>query len=100
MTDAINTPLPTDTRPEQAQRVADFLEKYPASTAKEIDAVCDTGCISKVISDMCSPNGLGYKIEKGWRTVDCAGGGHSRSVRTYTLISRPTKQQQELFVTQ
>ena len=31
------------TRPDQAARVADFLELHPYSTLKEIDAACDTG---------------------------------------------------------
>lgn len=78
-----------DSRPEQAARVADFLESHPGSTLKEIDAVCDTGCISKVLSDM--PD-LGYGISKGWRDVLCAAGTHSRQVRTYTLLSRPSAQ--------
>ena len=67
-----------DTRPEQAKRVADFLEKNPASTQKEIDAVCDTGCISKVLSDM--PE-LGYGLSRAWREVPCAGGRRERGGR-------------------
>jgi hypothetical protein len=88
----------TDRRPGQAERVADYLEKHPASTAKEIDAVCDTGCITKVLSDMAKPvavGGLGYGLAKGWRReVNTAGTG--RKVRTYTLLHRPT-QQPDLF---
>lgn len=81
------SPTPqADTRPEQAARVANHLELYPARTQKEIDAACDTGCISKVLSDM---PGLGYGIEKGWRDVTCANGKHTRQVRTYTLLYRP-----------
>jgi hypothetical protein len=56
---------------------------------KEIDAVCDTGCISKVLSDM---PGLGYGIGKGWRDVTCAAGSRRRQVRTYTLLYRPSTQ--------
>jgi len=65
-----------DTRPLQAARVADFLEKHPASTQKEIDAVCDTGCISKVLSDMerIDLYGMGYGLARDWREVPCAGG--------------------------
>ena len=60
-----------DTRPAQAERVADYLEQHPDSTAKEIDAAVDAGCMSKVLSDM--PR-MGY------------------GVRTYTLTHRPTTQ--------
>ena len=81
-----------DTRPLQAARVADFLEKHPARTQKEIDAVCDTGCISKVLSDMerIDLYGMGYGLVRGWREVPCAGG--TRKVRTYTLLHRPSAQ--------
>ena len=33
------------------ERVANFLQNHPDSTGKEIDAACDTGCITKVLSD-------------------------------------------------
>lgn len=82
-----------DNRPAQAVRVADYLDQSPASTLKEIDTVCDTGCISKVLSDM---PGLGYGIAKGWRDVLCASGSHTRQVRTYTLTHRP-RTQPDLF---
>lgn len=86
---ANNTPQQRDTRSGQAARVADYLEQYPGSTQKEIDAACDTGCISKVISDM---KGLGYGISKGQRDVTCAAGSLTRKVRSYTLTYRPTTQ--------
>jgi hypothetical protein len=76
-----------DTRPAQADRVADYLEQHPDSTAKEIDAACDAGCMSKVLSDM--PR-MGYGIRKGWRNVTCAGGSSTREVRTYALAYRPS----------
>lgn len=79
-----------DNRAAQAERVADYLMQHPASTAKEIDAACDTGCISKVLSDM--PRdlpGMGYGLRRGWREVLCAAGHHTRNVRTYTLTHRP-----------
>lgn len=80
-----------DTRPAQAARVADYLEKHPHSTAKEIDLICDVGSVTKVISDM---PGLGYGIGRAWRwhTVLCACGQRSRMVRTYALIYRPSSQ--------
>ena len=83
----------SDNRPAQAERTASFLEKHPASTAKEIDAACDTGCMSKVLSDM--PR-MGYGLGKGWRVVQCDQGNRSREVRTYTLLYRP-KNQPDLF---
>lgn len=86
---------PRDTRKEQAERVADYLEQHPDSTAKEIDAVCDTGCISKVLSAM--KKKLGYGVKPGWRPVPCVGGSLMRGVRTYTLLHRPTVTQCELF---
>ncbi|MDD5332113.1 MAG: hypothetical protein PHS32_00080 [Rhodoferax sp.] len=78
-----------DTRQGQAVRVADYLEQHPDSTAKEIDAACDTGCISKVLSDM---RRMGYGIHKDRRFVPCAGGDVTRHVRTYALTHRPDAQ--------
>ena len=92
-------PLPDD-RAAQAVRVADYLDAYPHSTQKEIDAVCDTGCISKVLSDMPRSEllGMGYGLAYGWRTVWCASGSRTRQVRTYALLSRP-RTQPDLFTT-
>ena len=88
-----------DTRAAQAVRVADFLERFPARTLKEIDAVCDTGCISKVLSDMPKPElqGMGYGLAYGWREVQCAAGVGTRRVRTYALLCRPQRKQPDLF---
>jgi hypothetical protein len=85
------THQPPDTRPAQAARVADYLELNPDSTAKEIDAACDTGSITKVLSDM---RGLGYGVGRNWRWRDvlCAGVQSSRKVRTYALTHRPDRQ--------
>lgn len=85
------TPLKpqADNRPAQAERTADHLEQHPGSTAKEIDAACDTGCMSKVLSDM--PR-MGYGLRKGWRFVPCDRGNRTRQVRTYTLLHRPNNQ--------
>lgn len=90
-------PLPDD-RSAQAVRVADYLETHPHSTQKEIDAVCDTGCISKVLSDMPRSElpGMGYGLAYGWRTVRCASGSRTRQVRTYALLHRP-RAQPDLF---
>lgn len=89
MTPASGTKPPIDTRPAQAARVADFLELHPYSTLKEIDAACDTGSASKVLSDM---RLLGYGIARQRRAVSCVGGLHSRTVQTYALTSRPNVQ--------
>lgn len=78
-----------DTRPAQANRVANYLEHHPDSTAKEIDAACDAGCMSKVLSDM--PR-MGYGVRKGWRNVSCAEGKRTREVRIYALTHRPSSQ--------
>jgi hypothetical protein len=92
--------LQQDNRPAQAERVADYLAQHPASTAKEIDAACDTGCVSKVLSDMPRDDlpGMGYGLRRGWREVLCASGRYTRKVRTYTLLHRPRpKAQADLF---
>ena len=89
--------LPPDTRPAQACRVAAYLERHPDSTLKEIDAVCDTGCVSKVLSAM--EKELRYVIAKDWREVRSAAGTWIRRVRTYTLLCRPSRQP-ELFTTE
>ncbi len=83
--------LRSDDRPAQALRVADYLERKPDSTAKEIDAACDTGCITKVLSDMQKPE-MGYGLGKGWRIEPCDHGSRSRQVRTYRLLYRPNAQ--------
>jgi hypothetical protein len=83
-------PTPTtDTRPAQAVRVADFLERHPGATCKEIDAAADVGSITKVLSDMPA---LGYGLAKDWRTVACVGGIHTRPMRSYRLLHRPGRQ--------
>jgi len=84
-----------DTRQAQAERVADYLEQHPASTLKEIDAACDTGCISKVLSAM--KKELGYGVESGRRPVPCVSGSRIRRVRIYTLTYRPSMTQPDLF---
>ncbi|MBP8019400.1 MAG: hypothetical protein KAY82_05135 [Hylemonella sp.] len=87
-----------DTRQAQAERVADYLEQHPDSTLKEIDAACDTGCISRVLSAMTKE--LGYGIKPGWRYVPCVSGSLKRRVRTYALLHRPSANQLKLFPSQ
>lgn len=85
-----------DTHEAQATRVADYLEANPGGrTAKEIDGVCDLGCPSKVLSAMRKE--MGYRLGLGWKPVHCAAGTLQRRVRTYSLISRPTGAQLDLF---
>lgn len=76
-----------DHRPDQAERVAAFLELNPESTAKEIDAATDCGSISKLLSEM--EKRMGYGIGKEWRYVACISGARRR-VRTYSLLHRPS----------
>jgi hypothetical protein len=83
------TPAAIDTRPEQAERVADELERHPEGcTLRELDSACDLGSPSKVLSDM--RRRMGYGIRRGWRLVPVAFGKAPRRRRTYTLTHRPT----------
>ena len=85
----------SDPRHDQAKRVADFLELHPGATVKAIDAACDTGSVTKVISWM---KRNAYGVHASWCQVSCAGGHRLRRVRTYVLLSRPANHpQQSLF---
>lgn len=77
----------TDARPAQCERAADYLEAHPGATLADIDAACDLGSPSKVLSEM--PR-MGYGIRRGWRLVPCVFGAAPRRRRTYTLTHRPT----------
>ena len=79
-------PSTWDTRPEQARRVSAFLEAHPRATAKEIDTACDTGCITKVLSEM--PR-MGYGLARDWINVHCLQGVRVRRVRAYRLLHWP-----------
>lgn len=82
------SPAPRDARPDQAERAADYLQAHPEGcTLPEIDAACDLGSASKVLSDMAGP--LGYGIRKGWRLVPPACGRATRRRRIYFLTHRP-----------
>ena len=90
-----HAPICGTRRIQEAKRVADFLERAPGSSQKEIDAACNTGCISKVLSDMPC---MGYGLARGWREVPCPGDKEPRRVRTYALLYRPEcEPQQALF---
>lgn len=88
-----------DTREAQALRVADYLEAHPEATAREIALACDPGSVTKVLSDMTRPGGLGYGIARDWRREPCDQGQHTRRVRTYRLTRRPCVQP-DLFPTE
>ncbi len=83
----MSPPRGSDDRPAQAERVANYLELHPGASLREIDAACDLGSPSKVLSDM---PGLGYCIRRAWRLVPCAFGDAQRQRRTYYLTHRPT----------
>jgi hypothetical protein len=82
-------PRAIDTREAQAERVADFLEAHPeGATLAQIDAACDLGSATKVISAM--RRELGYGVPRGpSRWVPCVGGTKSRRVATFILTHRP-----------
>lgn len=85
-----------DPRAAQAVRVADFLEAYPGSSTREIDAACDLGSATKVLSEMPA---MGYRLRKSWERVPCADGIHTRRVRCWWLLYRPESinNQRDLF---
>jgi hypothetical protein len=84
-----------DRREAQVARIDQFLDSHPWATLKEVDAACDAGSVSKVISHMRKV--LGYVLAVGRREVLCADGHKVRRVRTYALVSRPTGAQPDLF---
>lgn len=91
-------PPPVDTRMEQAERAADYMERHPdGSTIPEIAAAADLGSGTKVLSDM--RRTLGYGVVRGPdRWVSCAFGGRRRHLRTYVLTHRPAPESQlDLF---
>ena len=77
----------------QCQRLPGDDTKWfvqPGCTLGELNAVCDLGSPTKVVSDMARL--LGYGIGRGpARLVPCVGGTKRRSVHTYTLLHRPPK---------
>lgn len=78
-----------DPRPAQAKRAADYMERHPEGcTLAELDAACDLGSPSKVLSDMAGR--LGYGTRRGWRLVPCLFGKAPRRRRIYFLTHRPS----------
>lgn len=84
---------PADPRSAQAERAADFMEMHPEGvTLPELDAACDLGSATKVLSDM--KHRLGYGIRRGWRLVPCTFGDAPRRRRAYFLTERPRPSRQ------
>lgn len=87
--------LPMDDRPGQILRVADFMEQHTEGvTYPQIVAACDPGCSTKLISVM---RKSGYVINKRRITEICQGGTKQRPRWLFTLVSRPTNAQPDLF---
>ena len=74
------------------------IQLEPSYSSSAEDAV-DPGSVTKTLSDMARPGGLGYGIGKNWRREPCDQGHHTRRVRTYRLLHRPGRQP-DLFQTQ
>ena len=83
-----------DTRHAQFERVADYLEANPGSTLKQIDAACDLGSPTKVISEM---RRTGYGLRITWQYEACVRGSKLRQVNAYDLLARPRDAQRSLF---
>lgn len=89
---------PCDTRRAQMYRAALFMQTRPDGiTLKELQAACDLGSGTKVVSEMTR---AGFGLFKGWRTVTCAGGASVRRVRVYVLTAWPQQRQKNLFDTE
>ncbi len=90
--------LPLDTRECQCTRAADYMAAYPGCTLRELASGADLGSASKVISEM--ERRFGYRLRKARERVATKDGAHSRGVLRYTLESRPSHSQQDLFPTE
>jgi hypothetical protein len=88
--------LPPDDRLGQAERTTDFMEQHPEGvTVSQIKAATDPGSPTKLLSVM--RNELGYVIRRQRSHEICQGGTKQRPCWLFFLVSRPTKQQQDLF---
>jgi hypothetical protein len=89
-------PLLADSRTAQAERVARFLAATPeGATLRAIDAACDVGSPSKLISVM--RRDMGYRIESRRITEACSGGARKRPRLKFFLLSGPRPWQSDLF---
>lgn len=90
--------LPSDSRAAQIERVAAFLERNPGATLRQIEAACDTGSVTKVLSVMRHPS-TGYVIKRERRMTPCNNWRNGRRLACYWLIARPSAAQGDLFTT-
>ncbi len=90
--------LQPDSRAAQIERVAAFLERNPGATLRQIEAACDTGSVTKVLSVMRHPS-TGYVIKRERRLMPCNNWRNGRRLACYWLIARPSTAQGELFIT-
>lgn len=88
--------LQPDTRAAQIERVAAYLERNPGATLRQIEAACDTGSVTKVLSVMRRTSN-GFVIKKERRLMPCNNWRNGRRVACYWLIARPTAAQGDLF---
>jgi hypothetical protein len=87
--------LPKDSRAAQIKRVASFLASTPGASLKDIDAACDTGSATKVLSEM---RRRGYLLRREMRPVICDSGTHARLIAHYWLTEWPAHAKQvDLF---
>lgn len=92
----LRTSLLADSRKAQAARVARFLAATPeGATLRAIDAACDVGSVTKLISVM--RRELGYRIESRRITEACSGGTRRRDRLKFFLLPGPAARQPDLF---
>lgn len=92
----ITRTLPPDTRADQIDRVAAYLEQNPGATLRDIEAACDTGSATKVLSVMRHP-AAGFVLRREVHRVACNDGRSTRRVARFWLMARPQRAQGELF---
>jgi hypothetical protein len=87
--------LPRDSRAAQIKRVAAYLAASPGATLKDIDAACDTGSATKVLSEM---RRIGYGLRREMGPAIREGGRHLRRTARYWLTAWPVNAAQgDLF---
>lgn len=88
--------LQIDSRNAQATRVAAYLVATPeGATLRAIDAACDVGSATKLISVM--RREMGYDIQSRSTTEACSGGTRRRIRKKFFLLSGPVARQSDLF---
>lgn len=84
----------SDSRAAQIERVTAFLERTPGATLRQIEAACDTGSVTKVLSVM---RRLGFVFRREWHRGIHPNGCVTRRLARFWLVARPEGQQAELF---